>query len=109
MRNPFRILWVRDEPPSFTELATAPDPEPEPYIPKITPGMSDQDNHEHALVAIATQQGIRQPLQPATTVVLFGCKICSFVREETYIGTWTLEQVTALHRQEGAGDAAQGS
>jgi hypothetical protein len=83
------------------------DPEPEEYHP--LPGSTNQDNHEHVLVAIAAQQGVRQPLQPATTVVLFGCTLCSWIREATYTGTWTLEQVTALHRQEGAADAAEGS
>jgi len=74
------------------------------YIP--IPGRTDQDNHEHALVAIDIQPTVRQPFVPATTIVLFGCKMCSFVRADTIPGQWTLDQITALHRQQGGYDAA---
>lgn len=94
--------------PQHVQLITS-DPVPDPsedlaYIP--VPGRTDQDNHEHALAAVAVQQGQRMPMQPWTTVVLFGCKICSYVHDQTLSGTWSLEQVTALHRQQGGSDAA---
>lgn len=73
------------------------------YIP--VPGRTDQDNHEHALAAIQVQLTTRQPFQPVSTIILFGCKLCSYVRDETIMGAWSLEQVTTMHRQEGAADA----
>jgi hypothetical protein len=66
----------------------------------LIPGRTDQDNHVHALLAIEAQAGMRMPMQPASTTVLYGCKICSLVQDVTLIGTWNLEQVTRLHRHD---------
>jgi hypothetical protein len=94
--------WFSNPRPVTTVPTYVPQPEPEDdaYIP--VPGRSDQDNHEHAFRAIAVQAGMRMPMQPPTSIVLYGCKICSLVKDQLIQGNWTLEQVTELHRQEGA-------
>lgn len=53
--------------------------------------------HAHDLAAIDVYHPRRVPMQPETTVVLFGCKTCEWVETSTLDGTWSTEQITRLH------------
>lgn len=90
MRWP-RLSWVADLPPEQPKMASH---------DVAVPGRTSHDNHEHVLDVVDCQASPRVPMQPASTVVLFGCTRCTFLQDVIIAGSWTLEQVTRLHRRE---------
>lgn len=73
-------------------------PEPLRVMPEI---------HLHDLMLMNAQAGMRVPMQPATTILLYGCKECEHVETGVIDGTWNIDQLLALHAPESAPESTK--